>query len=347
MARNYNDVVSAMDSFLHKIAAEKDSAGIQKQAEKAEGTSPAGSAPSPKLAKSQGDSDKGDGSSQGAPGTEKKDDINKETSAGVPIAKAAPNGDGKSAPKDGSDKTFNVLDSEDSVPGIATHEIKQGELYKEVTASQKYARAERLGSAILEQIVALSGVQKEAEYIEKTAEEQHMEKLAAEAFDDFTRGYARGVEKKVEDVCELLESGICKTAEEAEAILDQVPPEAKLPEEAIPGEEADAQAAISQMPPEQAQVLDQLAQQMAGAGVTPEDIEAAAQQMEELTEAGVSPEEIIQATQELAQEGGAEGGEGESQAPGESAGPSPEDQQKMAAERHDAIKNYIRGLSNA
>ena len=353
MARNYNDVVSAMDSFLQKIAVEKDSAGIQKQA-KAEGSSPANSGEQPKFAKAETVSSKGDGEAQGAPGSEKKEDINKEKSTGVSIQQVAANSDGKGSPKDGSDQTFNVLDSEQKVPGIKTSEIKEGQLYKEVTAAQKFARAERLGNAILTQISALAGVQKQAEQaMQKSAEEQMIEKLAAEAYNDFVAGYARGLQKKAEDMNELIEAGVCKTAAEAEALLDSVPPEAKLPEESMPAEGAaggQAEQAVAGMDPEQAKMLEELAEQMAQAGVKPEDIEEAAKQMEQLTQAGVSPEEIIKATQELAAEQGAAapaGGEGASQAPGESAGPSPAEQEKAAAERFSVIKNHIRSLARA
>lgn len=317
--RQVKDVVSMMDAFLNKVAAEDT-----------------------KFAKEQGVESAGDGTAaQGEAGKEKKEDIakalpganqatDKKNDADADAPRAAKGDFGAEASKEEVTKPEDVKVQKigDELPATITS--------KTATDVQKFARAEMLGNAILSQIAQLN--QANAGIAKAAAEQNEIEQAAQESYKDFQAGWYRGFQKKAEDINEILASGLVKTAEEAEALLDQVPPEAKLPEEAMP-EAAPAEGgdvppevaeAASSLPPEHLEQLDALADQMAEAGVEPEDVAQAAKMMDELTSQGVSPEEIVQAVQSISSEGAAE--------------PAPEEQQKIAAQRQDAIKNYIKGL---
>lgn len=324
--RQVKDVVSMMDAFLNKVAAEDT-----------------------KFAKTQGVENVGDGkAAQGEAGKEKAADIKqtpgqeganlateKENTANADAPRAATGDFGAEGSKEEVTKPEDVKVSKigDELPATITS--------KTATDVQKFARAERLGNAILSQIAQLRETQgiAKAAAIEKTAEE----KAAEESYNDFKKGWLRGYEKKAEDIGEILKSGLVKTAEEAEAMLDKVPAEAKLPEEEMPAEAPaeggdvppEVAEAAASLPPEHLEQLNALADQMAEAGVEPEDVAQAAKMMDELTSQGVAPEEIVQAVQSMSAEGGA---------PAPEAAPSPADQEKIAAQRQDAIKNYIRGL---
>jgi len=161
----------------------------------------------------------------------------------------------------------------------------------------KAARAERLGARILQFISNMQGAQSPSG-IEKTAAEAiaNADPAVIQAFLDFNAGFQRGLEKKAQDMAEVMESGVAPSEEDASALLDAVAvedPEAVLPEEAQP------EAEVS---PEQEQMITELADAMVAEGVKVEDLVEAAQTVQELQDAGVSPEEIVQAAQEIGTE---------------------------------------------
>lgn len=332
--RQVKDVVAMMDQFLNKVAAQ------------------GASEDSPKFDAKKTIENAGDGTAaQGEAGKEKKEDI-KQTPGmeGANLATEKKNDANADAPR-AAKGDFNAEGSDDSKKDTKPEDVKVEKIgpklpttdSKTATDVQKYARAERLGNAILSQIAALNASNSQME--KAAAEKSEIEKAAEESYKDFQAGWYRGFEKKAEDIKEILASGLVKTAAEAEALLDNVPPEAKLPEEAMPVDAAAAgmdlppevAEAAGQLPPEHLEQLNALADQMAEAGVQPEDIAQAAKMMDELTAQGVSPEEIVQAVQEISSEGAPA-----EEAPKEEA--PAEDVAKQAAARHEAIKNYIKGL---
>jgi hypothetical protein len=161
----------------------------------------------------------------------------------------------------------------------------------------KVARAERLGASILQFISNMQGAQAQPS-LEKTASQQiaAADPAVVQAFLEFNAGFQRGIEKKAQDMQEVIDAGVAPTPEDASALLDAVAtedPEAVLPEEAQP------EAAVD---PEQVQMITELADAMTAEGVGVEELVQAAQTVQELQDAGVSPEEIIQAAGEVGQE---------------------------------------------
>jgi hypothetical protein len=249
-------------------------------------------------------------------------------------------------------------------------------------------RANRLGDAILKQVVEMQKEAEEApaeeapaEEVTKEASEQEevnevavaLEKFASEnpelkealdaQYHEFAQGFMRGVEKKAEDIQDMIDSGLCKTAEEAEALLDAAvaaDPAAALPEEALmEGLPALDEAPMEEVPalPEEALAgaeeavagpegeMDQIGAMLEQAGVTEEDLIAAANEIQALTDVGVAPEEIIEATEELAAEDSVAAG---TEIPKEAEAVIHKRafiRNKQAQERVDLIKEYIRNLN--
>lgn len=181
----------------------------------------------------------------------------------------------------------------------------------------KVARANRLGQTLLA-IVAEGKfeedepIQKEAAAAPKAEEapatdapvaEDAIQKLAssdidpevAEMFLAYSAGFERGMQKKAEDINEVVESGLAPDEDQAAALLDTAAvqnPEAVLPEEAQP------EAALSA---DDTAALDTLADQLDAAGVTPEELQEAQGAIEQIkAETGASDEEIIAMLEEEA-----------------------------------------------
>jgi len=200
----------------------------------------------------------------------------------------------------------------------------------------KVARADRLSTSLLQTIAQLGF---EDEPIEKKAEEASMpdaapvaegeaiSKIAGEEVDEdvlnnflaYSAGFERGLQKKAEDVNDVVESGIVPDEEQAAALLDATAvqnPEAVLPEEAQP------EAAMS---PEDTAALEQLAGELDAAGIDPEELMEAQAQIDAIkAETGASDEEIIEVLQEEAGGMGGEAVEGEIAPGAEAAMPVPE-----------------------
>jgi hypothetical protein len=202
----------------------------------------------------------------------------------------------------------------------------------------KVARAERLADTILGVVASAQFEQEvapaaalEADGIEKVASEADPDIL--ESFLAFHAGFERGLQKKAEDINEVVGSGLAPSEEEAAALLDAAAvqnPEAVLPEEAQP--EAD-------MSEEDMAALDALAGELEAAGVTPEELMEAQAQVEQIkAETGASDEDIIQM---LTEEGGAPAEE----APVEEEVPM----EKVASEedRKDALRAALAGITSA
>jgi hypothetical protein len=177
----------------------------------------------------------------------------------------------------------------------------------------KVARAERLSSALLQTISSLNfseeahenaqTFQKEAAQRAAAQEEPTMiRKFASEADEDvlhsflaYSAGFERGLQKKAEDIGEVMEAGITPDEGEAAALLDATAvqnPEAVLPPEAQP--EAD-------MSPEDMAALDELASELDAQGITPEQLMEAQAEIDAIkAETGATDEEIIEVLQEEA-----------------------------------------------
>jgi len=195
----------------------------------------------------------------------------------------------------------------------------------------KVARAERLAESIL-QTIALAQFEDEAtaqEPIEKEASEEddlEVDEDVLNSFLAYSAGFERGLQKKAEDINDVVESGIVPDEDQAAALLDATAvqtPEAVLPEEAQP------EAAI---PEEDAAALEQLAAELDAAGITPEELMEAQAQVEAIkAETGASDEEIIQVLQEEA------GGMGEEAPVGEAPVEEeiPEEMPKEASEKEE------------
>ena len=360
--KNYGDVETMMGEFLHSIEAEK---AIAKQAAEAPTPGPndeAKTSPEGKTSETVASAQ----AAEGAAGKEKQQDLVASTPGILADTAAATNtnGDGKEPTDDQGPKT---LDASQVVTDNVTVE----------TTPEKIARAGRLGDAILRTVAELqkaaaqedSAVAPAAPVVEPTliekiaAEDPMMADSIAQAYQEFTTGWLAGYNQRNQDKAEMLESGIFKTAEDADAVLDMVaaedpgaiaPPGLEVPAapasapDDTPAEiPADANAApdSGDLDPETEAQLNELADQMSAAGVSPEDIVQAAAQLEELTNAGVSPEEIIQAAGEIQDEDAAAAPDGAPDAP--AADIPPEDAEKIAAERKSIIKDYIRGLNQA
>jgi len=168
----------------------------------------------------------------------------------------------------------------------------------------KVARAERLASTILQVIATnkfeqVEPIQKQASQapaagISKLAEED-IDPEVLESFLAFNAGFQRGLQKKAEDINEVVDAGMAPSEEEAAALLDAAAvqsPEAVLPEEAQPEAE---------LSPDDTAALDDLAAQLDAAGVTPEELMEAQAAVEEIkAETGASDEEIVAMLQEEA-----------------------------------------------
>jgi hypothetical protein len=334
MAKNHELIASMLDSFYEKVAFEKKAnetlASVEKKDEKTS------SKPS-----------------MGAAGNEMNSELSTPNQTGGTEATSA---EAQTKPADTV-----VSESSEGPHAMASDEaVKEGENKIKVESEHKEARAERLGNAILRHVgdlrkqatqAAPAPVQKVQHPLEKLASENPaLKNKIDESYVNFSEGWLRGFEKKAEDINSMVASGVVKTAAEAEAILEKIAaedPAAVMPEEAMaamPAEGAPAEAgaeagaedpaaAVANLAPEEQQALEQLAAEMAAQGVKPEDVVAAAQAIEELQAAGVAPEEIVQAASELQGEGAAP--EAAAEAPAE----------KMAAERKNLIKDYIRGLN--
>ncbi len=176
----------------------------------------------------------------------------------------------------------------------------------------KIARAERLSSALLQTISNLDfseeaqenaeNFQKEATVRAAAGEPSVIRKFASEADEDvlnsflaYSVGFERGLQKKAEDIGEVMEAGIAPDEGEAAALLDATAvqnPEAVLPPEAQP--EAD-------MSPEDMQALDELASELDAQGISPEQLMEAQAEIDEIkAQTGATDEEIIQVLQEEA-----------------------------------------------
>lgn len=199
----------------------------------------------------------------------------------------------------------------------------------------KVARAERLADSIL-------GVMATAQFElseQAPVEDDGIAKVASEADPDilesflaFHAGFERGLQKKAEDINEVVESGLAPSEEEAAALLDAAAvqnPEAVLPEEVQP--EAD-------MSDEDMAALDALAGELEAAGVTPEELMEAQAQVEQIKqETGASDDEIIAMLSE-------EGAGAEGMAPVEEA-----PMEKVASEddRRNELRNVLAGITSA
>lgn len=185
----------------------------------------------------------------------------------------------------------------------------------------KIARAERLSSALLQTISKLDfseEAQENAENFQKEATERAavsgeapsmIRKFASEADEDvlnsflaYSAGFERGLQKKAEDIGEVMEAGIAPDEGEAAALLDATAvqnPEAVLPPEAQP--EAD-------MSPEDMAALDELASELDAQGISPEQLMEAQAEIDEIkAQTGATDEEIIQVLQEEAAGAAVEG----------------------------------------
>lgn len=311
MSTKVNDLVSMMDDFLHKVAVEK-SAGYGGPDDEAK-----------KLA--EGKTSKTISSAVSAQGTFGKEKQKDMFVGGTQAdSEAATNKDG-SAVAPGAGQWPNSLDADESV--------NEGENMIKVDEVHKIARAEYLGNQILGRV---SQLRKQASQYEDNdglfitklaAQSPEMAQHVALSFDSYARGFVRGMQKKAEDMVETLDSGVVENPEEAEAILNDIAaqnPEAVMPEEAM----AEAGAVDGSLSPDEEGQLEELAAALAESGVTPEQVVEAAQQVEELQAAGFSPDEIAAAAGEVMQEG-------------------PAMEQKMAYNRRNQLKNYIKSLSNA
>lgn len=164
----------------------------------------------------------------------------------------------------------------------------------------KVARLERLGHTLLS-IVAddAFGLQKQAS-AHRQAPVAEYDVDALESFLAYNAGFERGLQKKAEDINEVVESGLAPSEEEAAALLDTAAvqdPEAVLPEEAMPE---------AQMSGDDMAALDELAGELEAAGIEPEELIEAQAQVEQIkAETGATDEEIVQMiTEELAAEEG-------------------------------------------
>ena len=331
--KQYGDVMTMMDEFLHSIEAERT---IAKQA--ADSLTPGPNddikdEPEGKDSKTIADAQAG----QGAAGAEKQSDKDKAI-AGVEADSAEAENKAGASEKPTDDQGPKSLDADQKV----TENITM------VETPEKIARAERLGNKILSIVADLQKNAAEQapaqvpvpELLQKlAAENPELANEVATSYHNFAQGFLAGRTQRQQDASEVLASKLVKTAEEADALLDMVAaddPAAIAPPELM-GEEGGAEGgAGGDIDPESAAQLDALAEEMAAAGVTAEDVVAAAQQLEELTAAGVSPEEIVAAASEVAEEDAVPPAE-------EPAMLDP----KVAAERKQVLKNYIRGLQRA
>jgi hypothetical protein len=160
----------------------------------------------------------------------------------------------------------------------------------------KVARAEKLSNAILQTISALNfqdePIEKEASVDEDGDE---IDEDVLNSFLAYSAGFERGLQKKAEDINDVVESGLVPDQEQAAALLDATAvqnPEAVLPEEAQPEAE---------LSPDDAAALEQLAGELDAAGITPEELMEAQAQVEAIKEeTGATDEDIIQVLQEEA-----------------------------------------------
>ena len=379
--KNYGDVVTMMGDFLHSVEEEKSMAKTAADAaaeavveKTAEAPTPgpndnAKTEPEGKTSENVADTPAG----QGAAGKEKQQDMEAGIAGVEADSPEATNndGDGEEPTDDQGPKS---LDASETVTENITVE----------TTPEKVARAERLGNAILSRVADLqknateatpeatpeAKPKQEASILEKLASENpKMADHISQSYHDFATGWLEGFNQRQDDLQECMESGIFKSAAEADAMLDAVaaedpgaiaPPGMEAPMGEAPMEEAPVEGGDlgmgapeegGEMDPETAAQLDQLADEMEAAGVSPEDLVQAAKQLEELTAAGVSPDEIIQAAGEVEGEGGGMGEAPLEEAPMAEEAPMeaapevlPEEAEKLAAERKEHIKDYIRGL---
>ena len=320
---NYSDVVSMMNGFLQSIEAER--AGMFKSAADAPTPGPNDDAKNiPEIKQEKKVPNMGAG--QGAAGKEMQQDADASIN-GIPADSAkATNNDG-----DGAEPTDNQgpksLEADQPVTENITVE----------NTAEKIARAERLGNAILSTVAGMRKSAGQYDYLEKLAS-QHpgMVDPMTEAYHAFSQGWQDALAQREADRNDIIMSGLAKSAEEADAILDQAAlqdPEAILPA-GVQSDEGD-DVDVSDMDPETVAAVHQLAQQMEAQGVTPEDLDQAAQTLDELQSAGVEPEEIVAAAQAVDAEGGA---------PAAAAAPEAAEAVKEAAIRHEILKDYIRNL---
>lgn len=316
MSQNYGDVFATMQAFLNNITLEKQASSASDPAAKMDNR-----------------------------GKEMTKDKDKEDTMQVPAdSAAAENKDGK------------AMDPKKKMAGTETYDADQkvSQATLKVSEHAKQARAEMLGNAIKAQLVALQKnasapkaaapapvaapvLAKTAEVLQKEAAEREL----ADQYHRFCIGWNRGIEKKAEDIKEVMDSKLVKTAAEAEALLDQAAqaqPESVLPEEAVQQgmDQAEGGAAGGMD-------LDALAEQLKANGVTEQDLQVAAQEIEKLMASGVAPEEIVQAILSISGGAPAGGAAPEGAAPMMPEGMPPE-MAKAAAERQALIQDYIRSL---
>jgi len=205
----------------------------------------------------------------------------------------------------------------------------------------KVARAERLANGLLETIAALNFDAEAPAPIEKQAAEDPTEapgllqKFASEADEDvltsflaYSAGFERGLQKKAEDINEVVESGLAPDEGQAAALLDATAvknPEAVLPPEAQP------EAGLSE---DDMAALDELAGQLDANGITPEQLQEAQAEIEAIkAETGASDEQIIAVLQE---EAAGAGGEVPAEAPAEMPAEVPAEMPKEASDKESA-----------
>jgi hypothetical protein len=314
MAGPYKDVIDSMNSFLGKFGIEKAAADTRAN-RLANGVYKAAAA----LSKNESDS-----TPEAA-----INNVPAEKNTGVPAAVGGKKGAYKAGVMPGS--TITTLSTEVNAMACSKPEVQK---------AASHARAQRLGHRILQ---TLAGVEKESSLIEKVAAQNPaLAQNISASFDEFTHGYLRGLEKKAEDINELIKAGVTNDPKVAASILEKaasLDPESIMPEEYFEGmlqkkaeaEEQGILQMLDQMPPEQRDQLLQISKYLAEQGLSSEEIMQAAQQLEQLLQAGASPEEIVAASQQMTQEG-----------------QGAAEQEKMAAaQRVGAIKDFMRRAQTA
>jgi len=384
--KNYGDVVSMMNGFLQTVEIEKkaatkvaadDSAKKEEEGKKSE--TPAQGAPGKEKSKDTAEvvggvgattdeakNKDGDGKTPvDNQGTKKYDagqavdtaaaDIKVENTP-EKVARATRLGNAILSQIAALSKVAEAEKTENIVENLKKEEKKEDkkEEKKEDKKEEKKASAIEARSALAEVLARgnkAPAVEKKAEaetFLSKLASEQpELHGAIMDSFHQFAVGWIRGFEKRAEDRQELLNSGLVKTAAEADMILDKIAAEdagAVLPEEAgaAPAPEAAAPGGAD---------VDQIVEQLDAAGVKPEDIDEAAKIMEQLQAQGVSPEEIVQAVTAMDELQGAgaapeEIGQASDEVLAEDAGQKalPTAEEKKANVRKETIKDYIRSL---
>lgn len=198
----------------------------------------------------------------------------------------------------------------------------------------KVARANRLANSLMHTISLLNF--EEPEISKEASEAPEVDEKVLNSFLAYNAGFERGLQKKAEDINDVVESGIVPDEEQAAALLDAT---AVQDAEAVLPEEAQPEANIA---PEDAAALEQLATELDAAGITPEELMEAQAQVEAIkAETGATDEEIIQVLQE---EAAAAAGAGEVPGMGEEAAEAA--MPKVASDRSFRKANLLTVLQN-